>query len=570
MIKTNESEKIGIIIGILAACTTLVISPGYSYDAFTAVKLVFISMLGTLSGFYVFRNLKILNKRLGKFATIIIISILLNALVILVMSKINIFQAFYGVSGRYTGFLTYFSLCLTLTAVAISSSFIVRKKILNSLVFCGILSIIYSLFQFSGRDFVNWDSSVTSKVIGFLGNPNFISSFLALIATAVFAKLIGGKNSLVIKLIYSSIILSAGIGLIGADSTQGFLVAALGFAIVLFLYSRYRFTSKTPSHIIFATLTFGFIGGLLDIFQKAPWSSFLYSDTVSIRGDYWRAGWNMALANPVFGVGFDGYLNYYRRSRDLAASIRPGSDIPVDVAHNVLIDYAANGGFVFFILNLILLGIILKSGIDHLRKLDRFDPNFVAIFSCWVGFTIQSIISINQLGLAVWGWVFGGLILGAKQNEENIGSSTANSVFRKKKKFKTDSFTSILALVAVLGSIISLPILLADHKYKLALDTKKALDLYNSANSWPPITKKMVFVSAVLDQNKIHKEAQILSKRTLEINPDSFEGWIIYSQNPLVSDSELVEIKRQLLRLDPNLTKLGGVDKYLAEKFENS
>ena len=80
----------------------------------------------------------------------------------------------------------------------------------------------------------------------------------------------------------------------------------------------------------------------------------------------------------------------------------------------------------------------------------------------------------------------------------------------------------------------------------------------------------MVFVSAVLDQNKIHKEAQILSKRTLEINPDSFEGWIIYSQNPLVSESELVEIKRQLLRLDPNLTKLGGVDKYLAEKFENS
>jgi hypothetical protein len=80
----------------------------------------------------------------------------------------------------------------------------------------------------------------------------------------------------------------------------------------------------------------------------------------------------------------------------------------------------------------------------------------------------------------------------------------------------------------------------------------------------------MVFVSAVLDQNKIYKEAKILSKRTLEINPDSFEGWVIYSQNPLVSDLEMVEIKKQLLRLDPNLTKLGGIDKYLAEKFKSS
>jgi hypothetical protein len=568
--KTKESEKIGAIIGILAACTTLAISPGYSYDAFSAIKLLFISGLGAVSGFFVFRNIKYLNQRFGRIPTVIIIALLFNAFIILAMSKIDISQAFYGVSGRYTGFLTYSSLCLALTATAISSSFLVRKKILNSLVLCGVLSIVYSLFQFSGRDFVNWDSSVTSKVIGFLGNPNFISSFLALIATAVFAKIIGGKNTLALNFFYILLILGAGIGLIGADSTQGFLVALLGFAVVLFFYSRYRFTSKTPSRIIFTTLVFGVIGGLLDIFQRAPWNSFLYSDTISIRGDYWRAGWSMASANPVFGVGFDGYLNHYRRSRDLTASIRPGSDIPVDVAHNVLIDYAANGGFVFFILNLILLGLILKSGIDYLRKLETFDPNFVAIFAIWIGFTTQSIISINQLGLAVWGWVFGGLILGAKYNAEDMGAVTPNILIRNKKKYRTEGFTSIVALVAVLGGIVSLPILIADHNYKLAIDKKSALDLYNSANSWPPITKKMVFVSAVLDQNKIYKEAKILSKRTLEINPDSFEGWIIYSQNPLVSDLEMVEIKKQLLRLDPNLTKLGGIDKYLAEKFKSS
>ena len=93
--------------------------------------------------------------------------------------------------------------------------------------------------------------------------------------------------------------------------------------------------------------------------------------------------------------------------------------------------------------------------------------------------------------------------------------------------------------------------------------------LYDAANSWPPITKKMILVTAVLDQNKIYKEAKILSQRTVQISPDSFEAWMIYANNPLVTDSEMVEIKKQLLRLDPNITKLGGIDKFLAEKLVN-
>jgi len=568
--KNQESEKIGFAIGILTACTTLAILPFYAYDAFSGVKLIFISALGAVSGFYVFKNLKTLNQRLGKFVSVVIAFIILDSIAILLMSKINITQAFYGISGRYTGFLTYLSLCLTLTASAITSSFWVRKKILNILIFCGVLSIIYSIFQFAGKDIVPWDSSTGSQVIGFLGNPNFVSSFLALSATAVFAKIIGSKNSLLLNLIYILILIGAGIGLIGANSTQGFLIAILGFAVVLYFYAFYRFKSTIPSRIILSVLTLGFFGGLLDIFQKVPWDPFLYGETISIRGDYWGAGWKMVLNNPVFGVGFDGYLNHFRRSRDLVAANRLGSDIPTDAAHNVLLDYASNGGFLFMILNIVLISIIFVYGLNYLRSLNKFDTNFVAIFAIWIGFVTQSIISINQLGLAVWGWVLGGLILGIKYTEEREEPTTSNNSNRIRNKFKTDQFTVVIALIAILGVSVSLPVVISDHNFKLALDSKKALDLYNSANSWPPITKKMVLVAAILNENKIYKEAKLLSERTLQINPDSFEAWIIYSQNPLVSELEMAEIKRQLLRLDPNIIKLGGIDKYLAEKFAKS
>jgi O-antigen ligase len=570
MIKNQESEKIGLGLGILTACTTLAILPFYAYDAFSGVKLIFITALGAVSGFYVFKNLKNLSQRLGKFASAVVACIILDSIGILVINKIDITQAFYGISGRYTGFLTYFSLCLTLIASAITSSFFVRKKIVNSLIFCGMLSIIYSIFQFSGRDFVPWDSSTGSQVIGFLGNPNFVSSFLALCATAVFAKIIGSKNSLLLNFFYVLILLGAGIGLIGANSTQGFLIAILGFSLVMYFYLFYRFKSKTPSRITLTVLLLGFIGGLLDIFQKVPWDPFLYGETISIRGDYWGAGWNTALANPVFGVGFDGYLNHFRRSRDLVAANRLGSDIPTDAAHNVLLDYASNGGFLFLILNILLICIIFVYGLNYLRSLNRFDTNFVAIFAVWIGFITQSIISINQLGLVVWGWVLGGLILGVRSAENNEEDTPENDLKLKKKKFDVDQFTVVIALVAILGSFVSMPVVISDHKFKLAIDSKKALDLYNSANSWPPITKKMVLVTAILNENKIYKEAKLLSERTVQINPDSFEAWIIYSQNPLVSELEMIEIKRQLLRLDPNIAKLGGIDKYLAKRFPKS
>jgi hypothetical protein len=566
--KSRESEIIGLAIGILATCTTLAISPFYSYDAFSGVKLIFISALGALSGFYVLINIKHLHQHVGKGIKFLLASMVINILIIFLVSRINLSQSFYGVSGRYTGFLTYISLTLVLTASLITSSEFVREKILKLFIFCGILSVIYSLFQYSGRDFVDWDSSAGSQVIGFLGNPNFVSSFLALSTTAVFAKIIGRNNSFAMNIFYFIILIGAGVGLIGANSTQGFLILILCFIVVLYFYFKHKFESKIFSRLILFCLGLGISVGLLDIFQKVPWNTFLYGETISIRGDYWRAGWNMALTNPIFGVGFDGYLNHYRRSRDLIAANRLGSDIPTDAAHNVLLDYASNGGFLFLFLNIVLLGIIFKSGLNHLQYLNKFDSNFVAIFAIWVGFTTQSIISINQLGLAIWGWVFGGLILGARYKKENINFKSSNNYISKNYRSDKIKFITVISLVAILGSLVAQPVFMGDHRFKLALDSKKALDLYNSANSWPPITKKMVLVAAVLNENKIYKEAKILSERTVKINPDSFEAWIIYSQNPLLTELELVKIKEQLLRLDPNIQKLGGIEKYLADKFK--
>lgn len=92
-----------------------------------------------------------------------------------------------------------------------------------------------------------------------------------------------------------------------------------------------------------------------DVFQKSPWSPMLYQESVSFRGDFWRAGTRMTWNNPFFGVGPDGYRDYYRSYRDLTTASRTDSNVPTDSAHNGLLDLSSSGGLPLLMIYLILL-----------------------------------------------------------------------------------------------------------------------------------------------------------------------------------------------------------------------
>jgi tetratricopeptide (TPR) repeat protein len=77
-----------------------------------------------------------------------------------------------------------------------------------------------------------------------------------------------------------------------------------------------------------------------------------------------------------------------------------------------------------------------------------------AIFSAWIAFHAQSLISIDNIGVSIWGWILGGSIVGLSAS----ASATADEkeVFSQQKKntidlgqVMTSSFFSILVLVLV-------------------------------------------------------------------------------------------------------------------------
>jgi O-antigen ligase len=197
-------------------------------------------------------------------------------------------------------------------------------------------------------------------------------------------------------------------------SQQGYLILLIGFATSLAFLIYFRARKLVYPYLFVGALGFAF--GMSGLLNKGPLSRILYDDSIAFRGDYWRAGWNMTLEHPIFGVGLDAYGDWYRRSRSIEATLRRGPDITSNAAHNVLLDLSSYGGFPLALIYIVLIIVAIISIIKVIKRSKKFDSNFVAIVAGWVAYQVQSIVSINQIGLAIWGWILSGLIVGYEIN----------------------------------------------------------------------------------------------------------------------------------------------------------
>ena len=149
--------------------------------------------------------------------------------------------------------------------------------------------------------------------------------------------------------------------------------------------------------------------------QIGPLSELLYKSSVSIRGFYWRAGFKMFFSDPLTGVGVDSYGDYFKEFRETQYSLNYGFDLTSTNAHNVPIQFFATGG-IFVGISYILINIfILHSAFGAIKLAsERNKPIIVTIFASWLAFQAQSIISIDNIGLTIWGWILGAALVGIK------------------------------------------------------------------------------------------------------------------------------------------------------------
>jgi O-antigen ligase len=546
----SSAKAISRLMGGLLILTTIAVTPWMTIDPINLIKLVTLSTVACGIGAVLALNFR---KHLFLYAReATVLSLLFVSQLVLVFATSSSDKAlqFFGTMGRNTGLLFYLALILVLLGAVVISATAVFQKSIYLLTGVGLLSAVYGLIQYLGLDPINWANKY-SPIIGFLGNPNFQSSLLGLSTIGGLVILFDRSQNNPKRILALFFIFAALFIVVKSNSQQGLLVFALGLACMGF-FKVISLEKPIYTYLYVAGSVFISIISVFGFLNKGPLSNFLYQASVTYRGDYWRAGWNMALDNPLFGVGLDAYGDNYRSYRTLEATLRRGPDVVTNAAHNVFIDLAANGGFILFAIYCCFILLALKKVVDYTRSSVR-DVYFEGVIAVWVAFLAQSVISINQIGLAVWGWVLTGLIIGWHKNL----SDQEKSISRKgsSKPISTNSLDpkTLLTLLAglTLGLFLSLPPLISSANEKSAMATTQLEKILSAERKWPRDPARSNQIVRILVSNSLNEDALRIAKLSTIQFPDNFESWKVLSQIPNLSDQDRNEALKRMRELDP-------------------
>jgi O-antigen ligase len=529
-------------------------------DPVNVTKLFITGGVGGAVGFtaiiFLWRRIWV-NFRVPVVAILIFLAAMINSLV---LGQGPFLQTYYGVYGRQTGFIAYLFLTLILFATLGIQRRDFFPKILWGLIAVGLLNIIYCAWVLAFGDFLPWNN-IYKSILGLFGNPDFISAFLGIFIVVCASVFLAQEisNKFRVFLLMSSLL--ALYEIVMSKAIQGLVVTFGGLALVGFFWIRSRSKSWYPTGIY--SLVFSGLGVLatLGALQTGP-LSFIYKRSVSLRGSYWHAGIEMGQKYPISGVGFDGYGDFYRQARPPVALIDlPGVQVITNASHNVYLDFFAFGGWPLLLSYLTLNLIVGYAIVKHLIGNRLYDSTFVGLTSAWACYNVQSIISINQIGLAIWGWILSGAILSyTLMSRENAAAELANPLSEVKSKQKAQLKQNIISpgLVAgvscLIGLFLSFPPLGSDIKWKSALDSRSLTQVEASLSDSfiNPVPSSRFMQAYQIFQNSNLPEFALKYARVItKTNPNYFEGWKALYLLPNSTQGEKLEAKKNLMRLDP-------------------
>jgi len=550
-VQQKLESSLGRIIGWGLIAATLLVTPLWSLDPINPIKMLVVVPVGFMCLSLLLTYRKSVSWGSYKFVLGLIAGFVVWLVMVVLVSGGEFNQQLFGAQGRNTGLITYLAFSLIFLGSVIASSKDLLRRFVFVALIVGIVSSGYGVIQAAGADPVNWVNPY-SPVFGFLGNPNFQSSLLGILGAIVFAQLFDKGLKIQLKALIGIYLLVTLYVIKETASQQGFLVLALGMGVVVGIYVVRLNRGLGIGYGVLSIL--GFFVVLFGTLNKGPLASILYKDSVTYRGDYWHAGWKMTVDHPIFGVGMDSYGDWYRRSRTLAATLRRGPDVTSNAAHNVFLDISSYGGFPLLIIYVALMALAVVSAIKVLKRNKGFNPVFVGLVGGWVTFQAQSIISINQIGLALWGWVLSGLIIGYEINTRNV--VLAETVVKKGRVAGKPAQTSAGSVVAlfvafVLGVLVGMPPYVASARYKSALETSNPTVIQEAAYIWPIDPSRMIQVAMTLNENKLEAQGLEVAIDATKKFPNNYLVWATLDAMKSATAEQKAQAQREMKRLDP-------------------
>ena len=254
-------------------------------------------------------------------------------------------------------------------------------------------------------------------------------------------------------------LLSISVVLAKCGSSQGYFIVLAG----ILTFSLYVVLTKVKNRKIFIASLVGtffiVVEGIRAFFNSGFLAQYIYQPTITFRFDYMHAGFSMLQSHPLTGVGLDSFDDYYRGERGVISALRTGPNRIANTAHNLAMDLGANGGYPLLIAWVAIQILALISILRFLRRNKEFDWLVGTLISVWIGYLLQSLISINQIGTSVWGWIVTGCLIGLsrilrvdeKSRSRNNSRPKNRNVKGPKKSVENLLRPSAAALTVIVG-----------------------------------------------------------------------------------------------------------------------
>ena len=217
----------------------------------------------------------------------------------------------------------------------------------------------------------------------------------------------------------------------------------------------------------------------------------------------------------------------------------------------------------FKISYLILNGYILRQAIHGIRKLTGSDQIYLsAIFSAWVAFHAQSLISIDNIGISIWGWVLGGSIVGLSLSATPTEKGK-NLIFQQRRneinltRALTSGFSTLLAVILVVllyqgesnsykgGEIVNLQDPTSRNYFK-----ELQLKVINTPLNDPTYS---LFAASRLIQSGYVGEGLAEAKKIYHQNPRNLDAMLLFAltYEQLNNLPEAISYREKIVQLDP-------------------
>jgi O-antigen ligase len=473
------------------------------------------------------------------------------------------YTAMFGEFHRNNGFLSYLAMIILMASATLVFNLKSINRYFTFLGIAGLVISFYGILQGLGMDPVGWKIDY-NPFITTLGNPNFTSGFLGLAGIAILYLVLDAKERKY-QVIYAVGLLADLYVLWRSGSIQGVFGFAIGATVIILV--KLWLINKRYGQIGLAAAAIAGTPIALAVLNIGPLASKLYQGTLRNRFDYWNAAFGMFKDHPIFGVGIDRFGEYYR---EYAVQNQVVQGQITDNAHSIYLQLLSTGGLVLCVPYILMIVFITLIGFKTLVKSQGdFKFKVGALLGIWLAIIVINIVTIDNLGVGVWFWITGGVLVAVSANQ--IQSSDIDQVHKEKvnkgkstKSVNSESafpFTYVASFILVISVLVLLVPALG--KSSTLYNFKANASSYTTQTYVPALVSEsksagnnpqylIQLADLAFTQNALN-ETLMMIEQVNKIDSRSYYGNYIaaYAYEALNKRAEAIKYRERLKELDP-------------------